>query len=299
MLRRIKPLLHEWLDESGQETKGVGMETFRFQPGETPVLLSIPHVGTVVPPDIAATMTDSALAMPDTDWHLDRLYHFAPALGIGFLKPILSRYVIDLNRDPDSDLPIPGGASSTELCPLTTFDHQPVYRPGQEPDAVEVRRRIGAYWRPYHEQLNGELQALKERFGVAVLFDAHSIRSRVPRFFDGQIQDFSLGTAEGSSASPALVGRVMNVLTATGRFSSVQNGRFKGGFITRRYGNPADNIHSIQLELSQLTYMDEEAPFSFREESARQVRPTLERLLSLVAEWAWENAAGRRRSAFL
>lgn len=274
------------------------METFRFQPGETPVLLSIPHVGTVVPPDIAATMTDSALAMPDTDWHLDRLYHFAPALGVGFLKPILSRYVIDLNRDPDSALPAPG-ASSTELCPLTTFDHQPVYRPGQEPDAAEVRRRIGAYWRPYHEQLNGELQALKERFGVAVLFDAHSIRSRVPRFFDGQIQDFSLGTAEGSSASPALVGRVMNVLTATGRFSSVQNGRFKGGFITRRYGNPADNIHSIQLELSQLTYMDEEAPFSFREESARQVRPTLERLLSLVVEWAWENAAGRRRSAFL
>lgn len=298
MLRRIKPLLHEWLDESGQETKGVGMETFRFQPGETPVLLSIPHVGTVVPPDIAATMTDSALAMPDTDWHLDRLYHFAPALGVGFLKPILSRYVIDLNRDPASDLPVPG-AGSTELCPLTTFDHQPVYRPEQEPDAAEVRRRIGAYWRPYHEQLNGELQALKERFGVAVLFDAHSIRSRVPRFFDGQIQDFSLGTAEGTSASPALVGRVMNVLTATGRFSSVQNGRFNGGFITRRYGNPADNIHSIQLELSRLTYMDEEAPFSFREESARQVRPTLERLLSLVVEWAWENAAGRRRSAFL
>ncbi|TWA60676.1 N-formylglutamate amidohydrolase [Azospirillum brasilense] len=272
------------------------METFRFQPGETPVLLSIPHVGTVVPPDIAATMTDSALAVPDTDWHLDRLYHFAPALGIGFLKPILSRYVIDLNRDPASAVP---GAGGTELCPLTTFDHQPVYRPGMEPDAAEVERRVGAYWRPYHEQLNGELQALKERFGVAVLFDAHSIRSRVPRFFDGQIQDFSLGTAEGSSASPALVGRVMNVLTATGRFSSVQNGRFKGGFITRRYGNPADNIHSIQLELSQVTYMDEEAPFGFREEAARQVRPTLERLLSLVVEWAWENAAGRRRSAFL
>ncbi|GAA4254949.1 N-formylglutamate deformylase [Azospirillum formosense] len=274
------------------------METFRFQPGETPVLLSIPHVGTIVPPDIATTMTDAALAVPDTDWHLDRLYHFAPALGIGFLRPIASRYVIDLNRDPDGAAPHPG-AGNTELCPLTTFDHQPVYQPGQEPDAAEVRRRLDAYWRPYHEQLDSELQALKDRFGVAVLFDAHSIRSQVPRFFDGQIQDFSLGTAEGASASPALVGRVMNVLTATGRFSSVQNGRFKGGFITRRYGNPAENIHSIQLELSQVTYMDEQAPFSFREESARQVRPTLERLLSLVVEWAWENAAGRRRSAYL
>ncbi len=274
------------------------METFRFQPGETPVLLSIPHVGTVVPPDIAATMTDTALAVPDTDWHLDRLYHFAPALGIGFLKPICSRYVIDLNRDPDGST-LCSGANSTELCPLTTFDRQPVYKPGQEPDAAEVRRRIGAYWRPYHEQLNGELQALKERFGVAVLFDAHSIRSRVPRFFDGRIQDFNLGTADGASASPALVGRLMNVLTATERHSCVQNGRFKGGFITRHYGNPADNIHSIQLELSQITYMDEAPPFGFREDAVRQVRPTLERLMSLIVEWAWENAAGRRRSAYL
>ncbi|KAA0678119.1 N-formylglutamate deformylase [Roseomonas genomospecies 6] len=274
------------------------METFRFQPGETPVLLSIPHVGTVVPPDIAATMTDAALAVPDTDWHLDRLYHFAPALGIGFLKPIFSRYVIDLNRDPDGGVLYPG-ASNTELCPLTTFDHQPVYRPGREPDAAEVRRRVGTFWRPYHEQLNGELQALKKRFGVAVLFDAHSIRSRVPRFFDGQIQDFNLGTSDGASASPALVGRLMNVLTATGRYSSVQNGRFKGGFITRHYGNPADDIHSIQLELSQVTYMDEEAPYGFREDAARQVRPTLERLMALIVEWAWENAAGRRRSSYL
>ena len=274
------------------------METFRFQPGETPVLLSIPHVGTVVPPDIAATMTDAALAVPDTDWHLDRLYHFAPALGIGFLKPIFSRYVIDLNRAPDGGILYPG-ASNTELCPLTTFDHQPVYRPGREPDAAEVQRRIGTFWRPYHEQLNGELLALKKRFGVAVLFDAHSIRSRVPRFFDGQIQDFNLGTADGASASPALVGRLMNVLTATGRYSSVQNRRFKGGFITRHYGNPADDIHSIQLELSQTTYMDEEAPYGFREDAARQVRPTLERLMALIVEWAWENAAGRRRSSYL
>ena len=274
------------------------METFRFQPGETPVLLSIPHVGTVVPPDIAATMTDAALAVPDTDWHLDRLYHFAPALGIGFLKPIFSRYVIDLNRAPDGGILYPG-ASNTELCPLTTFDHQPVYRPGREPDAAEVQRRIGTFWRPYHEQLNGELLALKKRFGVAVLFDAHSIRSRVPRFFDGQIQDFNLGTADGASASPALVGRLMNVLTATGQYSSVQNGRFKGGFITRHYGNPADDIHSIQLELSQTTYMDEEAPYGFREDAARQVRPTLERLMALIVEWAWENAAGRRRSSYL
>jgi len=274
------------------------METFRFQPGETPVLLSIPHVGTAIPPDIAATMTDEALALPDTDWHLDRLYHFAPALGIGFLKATCSRYVIDLNRDPAGSILYPG-ASNTELCPLTTFDHRPVYKPGQDPDAAEVERRIGAFWRPYHEQLHAELMALKERFGVAVLFDAHSIRSQVPRFFDGRLTDFNLGTADGATAAPALVGRLMNVLTARESYSAVLNGRFKGGFITRRYGNPEDNIHTIQLEMTQHTYMDEDAPYRYRDDLARQVRPSLERLMSVIVEWAWEKASVRRRASFL
>jgi len=274
------------------------METFRFQPGETPVLLSIPHVGTAVPPDIASTMTDAALAVPDTDWHLDRLYHFAPALGIGFLKATCSRYVIDLNRDPAGSVLYPG-ASNTEVCPLSTFDNQPIYKPGQEPDAAEIERRVGAFWRPYHEQLHSELQSLKERFGVAVLFDAHSIRSQVPRFFDGRLPDFNLGTADGATAAPPLVGRLMNVLTATERYSAVLNGRFKGGFITRSYGKPEDNIHAIQLEMCQSTYMEESLPFRYREELAGQVRPSLERLMSVIVEWAWEKASGRRRAAYL
>ncbi len=274
------------------------MEAFRFQPGETPVLLSIPHVGTAVPPDIAATMTDAALAVPDTDWHLDRLYHFAPALGIGYLKATCSRYVIDLNRDSAGSVLYPG-ANNTELCPLTSFDNQPLYKPGREPDAAEVERRVGAYWRPYHEQLRGELQALKDRFGVAVLFDAHAIRSVVPRFFDGQLTDFNLGTGGGPTAAPALVGRLMNVLATSGRYSSVLNGRFKGGFITRHYGNPDDNIHAVQLELSQRTYMDEDAPFRFREDLAQDVRPSLERMLSVIVEWAWEKASTRRRGSLL
>ena len=274
------------------------METFRFQPGETPVLLSIPHVGTAVPADIAATMTDAALAVPDTDWHLDRLYHFAPALGIGFLKATCSRYVVDLNRDPAGSVLYPG-ANNTELCPLTTFDNQPVYKPGQEPDAAEVERRVGAYWRPYHEQLNSELRNLKERFGVAVLFDAHSIRSQVPRFFDGRLPDFNLGTADGVTAAQPLVGRLMNVLTARERYSAVLNGRFKGGFITRGYGRPDDNIHAIQLEMCQSTYMEESSPFRYREDLAGEVRPSLERLMSAIVEWAWEKASGRRRATYL
>ena len=272
------------------------METFRFQPGETPILLSIPHVGTAIPPDAAAGMTEAALATPDTDWHLDRLYHFAPALGIGFLKATCSRYVIDLNRDP-AGAALYAGADNTELCPLTTFDREPVYKPGHEPDAAEVQRRIDTYWRPYHEALQRELQALRDRFGVAVLFDAHSIRSEVPRFFQGRLTDFNLGTGGGSTASPKLVGRLMNVATASEKYSSVLNGRFKGGYITRTYGKPEDGIHTVQLELSQRTYMDEAPPFRYRDDLAGEVRPSLERLLGVIAEWAREQTRPARAVA--
>lgn len=273
------------------------METFRFQPGETPVLLSIPHVGTALPADVAAGLTDEAAALPDTDWHLDRLYHFAPALGVGFLTATHSRYVVDLNRDPEGTILYPG-VDNTEICPTRTFDMQPVHKEGAAPDAAEIQRRIELYWRPYHDQLARELTALRERFGIAVLLDAHSIRSRVPRFFDGALQDFCLGTADGASASPALVGRLMNVVTATEAHSHVLNGRFKGGHITRRFGRPQDGIHSVQLEMSQATYMEEEPPYRFRPDHAAKVRPVIERLLGAVVEWAWENASTRRRSVF-
>lgn len=272
------------------------METFRFQPGETPVLLSIPHVGTAIPPDIAARMTDAALAVPDTDWFLDRLYHFAPALGIGFLKATCSRYVVDLNRDP-AGAALYAGADNSELCPLTSFDREPLYKPGQEPDAAEVQRRIDTYWRPYHEQLQRELCALRDRFGIAILFDAHSIRSEVPRFFQGRLPDFNLGTGGGLTASPKLVGRLMNVLTASEKYSSVLNGRFKGGYITRAYGKPEDGIHTVQLELSQRTYMDEAPPFRYRDDLVTEVRPLVERLLEVIIEWTREHAWAKRAKA--
>ncbi|HYG89131.1 MAG TPA: N-formylglutamate deformylase [Azospirillum sp.] len=273
------------------------METFRFQPGETPVLLSIPHVGAAIPPDLAPRMTEAALAVPDTDWHLDRLYHFAPALGIGFLKATHSRYVIDLNRDPVGAA-LYAGADNTELCPLTTFEREPIYKPGEEPDDAEVQHRIETYWRPYHEQLQRELVALRDRFGVAVLFDAHSIRSQVPRFFQGRLPDFNLGTGDGLTAAPKLVGRLMNVLTVSETYTSVLNGRFKGGYITRAYGRPEEGIHTVQLELSQHTYMDEAPPFRYSDDRAAQVRPCLERLLCAIVEWAWHQAEGRKHTAF-
>jgi N-formylglutamate deformylase len=274
------------------------METFRFQPGETPVLISLPHVGTDIPLEVAEKMTDAAHEVADTDWHLDRLYNFAPALGVGFLAATQSRYVIDLNRDPKGHV-LYRGRDNTELCPTSAFNFSPLYRDGCEPDAVEVRRRLGTYWHPYHRQLDAELVTLKERFGIAILFDAHSIKSTVPRLFQGQLDDFNLGTADGTSASPHLSGRLMNVLSSSDRYSTALDQRFKGGYITRQYGRPEDNIHVVQLELSQITYMDEAAPYRYRNDLACQVRPVLERFMAVLVEWAWEHAeSSRQRVAY-
>ena len=270
------------------------METFRFQPGETPVLISLPHVGTDIPLDIAETMTEAANEVADTDWHLDRLYNFAPALGVGFLAATQSRYVIDLNRDPKGHALYRGG-DNTELCPTSAFSFSPLYRDGCEPDSVEVRRRLGTYWHPYHRQLSAELEALKERFGIAILFDAHSIKPTVPRLFEGRLDDFNLGTADGTSASPHLSGRLMNVLSSSDRFTTALDQRFKGGYITRQYGRPEDNIHVVQLQLSQATYMDDAVPNKYRNDLACQVRPVLERFMAVLVEWAWEHAEGRRQ----
>jgi N-formylglutamate deformylase len=257
------------------------METFRFQPGETPVLISLPHVGTDIPLDIAESMTDAAHEVGDTDWHLDRLYNFAPALGVGFLAATQSRYVIDLNRDPKGHALYRGG-DNTELCPTSAFNFSPLYRNGCEPDAVEVRRRLAAYWHPYHRQLDAELAALKERFGIAILFDAHSIKSRVPRLFQGQLHDFNLGTADGTSASPHLSGRLMNVLSSSDRYSTVLDQRFKGGYITRHYADPARGIDAIQLEISQRIYMDEDT-FEYDPNKAADAQAVIRSLLEAAS----------------
>lgn len=275
------------------------MEAFRYQPGDTPVLLCMPHIGTAIPPDIAATMTPAALATPDTDWHLDRLYHFAPALGIGFLTGHWSRYVIDLNRDPTGEVLYPG-LDNTELVPLTTFDRDPIYRDGHVPDAAEVARRQDLYWRPYHQQLDSEVAALLDRFGVAVVFVVHSIRSEVPRFFPGRLVDFNLATVDDRSASPQLAGRLTNVLHSLGRYTAQLNGRFKGGYIVRNYGIPQDNVHAVQLQLAKSVYMDEDPPCTYRPHLAALVRPALERTLGTVVDWAWSRARrSRSRAGYL
>ena len=261
------------------------MHTYDFHPGSSPLLVSQPHAGTHVPESVAARMTEEALAVPDTDWHVDRLYDFAADLGASVLCARLSRYVVDLNRAPDGRELYPG-ASNTELCPTTTFDEEAVYRAGRGPDEAEVAARRERYWQPYHLKLRETLDALRERHGVALLFDAHSIRSQVPRFFAGRLPDLNLGTAGGSSCAPGLEGRLAAIVGDAAPYSGVVNGRFKGGFITRAYGAPGNAVHAVQLELSQATYMQEDWPHTFREDLAARVRPVLRRLLEAMLEWA-------------
>jgi N-formylglutamate deformylase len=257
---------------------------FLFTPGKTPLLVSAPHVGTHIPEALAEAMTPEALAVPDTDWHMDKLYGFARELGAGMLLATHSRYVVDLNRDPLGK-PLYPGADNTEVCPTSRFDRTPIYREGRAPDAPAVARRVERYWRPYHDVLDAELRRLKRRFGVALLFDAHSILSRVPRFFEGRLPDLNLGTGGGTSADPALVERLGAVLRGSNDFSHVVDGRFKGGYITRHYGRPEDGFHAVQLEMAQCVYMDETPPWTYRPDLAERIQPVLRRLLQAMLDW--------------
>jgi N-formylglutamate deformylase len=261
------------------------VEPFRFSPGTTPLLLSAPHVGTHLPADLAAGMTAAALIVPDTDWHIDRLYDFAAGLGAGTILATHSRYVIDLNRPADGT-PLYPGASNTELCPLTTFADAPIYRDGRGPDRAEIDRRIAQVWRPYHIRIDDELKRLTARFGSALLFDAHSIKSVLPRFFPGKLTDFNLGSGNGTSCAPDLIDGLAGICRGASGYTTAVNGRFKGGYITRHFGRPAERIHAVQLELAQSTYMNEAPPFAYRDDLAADVRPILRRLLEAMLAWA-------------
>jgi N-formylglutamate amidohydrolase len=261
---------------------------FEHIEGSLPVLVSMPHDGVEIPDAIAATMTATGRAVPDTDWDLHRLYDFAPRLGFHVLGPRYSRYVIDLNRAPDNR-PLYAGVRNTGLVPTTSFDDRPLYQPGHEPGDDAVRDRLGTYWRPYHDRIRAILDAMIERHGIAVLFDAHTIRSRVPRFFDGRLPDFNLGFVDGTSCDPALQSRLTAALGREGDGWLVVDGRFKGGYITRHYGSPADGIHAFQLELSQATYADPEVPYRYGESKAAEVKPVLEAMLASVMDWLGED----------
>lgn len=257
---------------------------YRYRRGSSPLIVSMPHVGTFVPREVGRQLTDCAARRPDTDWHLPRLYDFVSELGATVIQATHSRYVVDLNRPPDGSNLYPG-RDTPRLCPVDTFHSEPLYR-AAEPDAAQIARRVEKVWRPYHRRLAVELERVLAEHGVAMLWDAHSIVSEAPRLFEGRLADFNLGTADGASCDPELALSLADALKRHPGYTSVLNGRFKGGYITRHYGSPGRGIHAVQLEMAESSYMDETSPYGFRPERAQPVRQILREQLGIVLDWA-------------
>jgi N-formylglutamate deformylase len=251
--------------------------------GDSPLIISVPHAGTAVPQELAPRLTPMALDLPDTDWHVARLYDFAPALGATMIVARYTRYLIDLNRPPD-DAALYSGSAQTGLCPLQSFSGERLYRDGTDKLlASEISQRREQYWQPYHDALRLRLEDTRRTFGFALLLDAHSIRSVVPRLFSGRLPDVNVGTFDGRSCAGAIRTALRRQLEAAPRFTHVFDGRFKGGYITRHYGQPTNGQHALQIELAQSSYMDEDGA-SYDEEQAARLRETLHGILvSLVS----------------
>ena len=257
--------------------------SFTLRQGNSALLVSMPHIGTEIPPSLHGAYQPRALAVEDTDWHLERLYNFLPALGASVLTPRISRYVIDLNRPPD-DAPMYPGAANTELCPTHFFTGDDLYQAGCEPDPGERVRRREVYWRPYHDALAAEVARIKALHGYVLLWDAHSIRSTIAWLFEGTLPALNIGTASGASAHPAIAQALDEVCQSAGGVSHVLNGRFKGGYITRHYGDPAHHVHAVQLEMCQNLYMQEKLPFGYDEPLAQKIQPQLRRMVSAALQ---------------
>ncbi len=238
-----------------------GVEWLSVRRGDAPLIVSLPHTGIDLPPNLASRLVSPWLARKDADWWIDRLYDFAADLGATLVRTAISRTMIDVNRDPSGVSLYPGQAT-TELCPTTTFDGEPLYRPGQEPDLAEIAARRMRWFDPYHAALDAEVERLKARHGRVTVYDCHSIRSVVPRLFEGRLPVFNIGTNGGASCAPALSEGIAALCRETGR-STVVDGRFRGGYITRRLGRPGQNVHAVQMELACRAYVREpEGPVS-------------------------------------
>jgi formiminoglutamase len=259
--------------------------------GDAPLIVSFPHTGTEIPPDIESQLVSPWLARKDADYWVDVLYDFAHAMGATTLRTSLSRTVIDVNRDP-SGVSLYPGQTTTGLCPVETFDGEPLYTPGREPSAAEIERRRVAYFDPYHAALRGQIARLRRTHRAVVLFDAHSIRSHVPRLFEGELPQFNIGTNGGASCDAALTQAVTSICEAS-EFSQVVDGRFRGGWITRHYGDPARGTHAIQMELAMRGYLQEPEtldettwPAPLDDTHAAQLRVALRDILDACAKFA-------------
>lgn len=260
--------------------------------GASSLILSMPHGGRELVPGLAERLTEAGRALADTDWWIERLYDFAGDLDASVVRTQLSRTVIDVNRDPSGASLYPGQAT-TGLCPTETFDGVPLYGDGAAPDAGEIADRTQRYFAPYHAALAAQIERAKAAHGYALLYDCHSIRSVVPRLFEGALPVFNIGTNEGASCAPGVQQAIADVCAATEGYSHVVNGRFKGGWITRHYGRPDAGVHAVQMELAQHAYMDEAPPWTFDEAKAARLRPVLRAVLQAMQGWAGTNVRAR------
>lgn len=250
--------------------------------GSSPLILGLPHTGTFVPDGIWQNLNATGRALADTDWHIDRLYD-GLIDDVTTVRANFHRYVIDANRDPSGASLYPGQAT-TGLVPLTDFDGKDIW--DTRPNSGEVEQRRRAYHAPYHQSLAAELQRVKDIHGFAILYDCHSIRSDIPFLFEGILPDFNIGTNQGVTCATQIEVSTLAHCQAASDYSSVLNGRFLGGWTTRNYGNPAKGFHAIQMELTQSTYLtDEAAPWSYDEQKATRIRETLRAILTSLADW--------------
>ncbi len=259
------------------------MQSVEVKEGTLPIVLGLPHAGTWLPDEVADRLNETGRALADTDWHVDRLYDgLLP--GASTVRANFHRYVIDANRDPTGESLYPD-RNTTGLCPVTDFDGNPIYEGGCEPDGQEIERRRNDYHAHYHGALAGELERVRQEHGVAILYDCHSIRSRIPYLFDGTLPDLSIGTDGGRTCDPRVEAAVADACAESG-YSHVVNGRFRGGWTTRYYGRPNEGLHAIQMEIAQSAYMDETPPWTWREDRAERLRATLRTILERLADLA-------------
>jgi len=264
-------------------------EAIEIVRGESPLILGMPHTGTFVPPEIFNRLNDTGRRLSDTDWHVHRLYG-GLIDDVTSVRALFHRYVIDANRDPSGASLYPG-QNTTGLCPIIDFDDNKIYKKGQEPDADEIEQRRIDYHQQYHQTLGKEIARVKAQHGFAILYDCHSIRSYVPHLFEGRLPDFNIGTFDDKSCSLAIGDTVEQICADAAGFSCVKNGRFKGGWTTRHYGDPLNGVHAIQMELAQSTYMLEKEPWTYLADVAADIRPHLKQILTSLSSLNKDNVA--------
>lgn len=260
------------------------MSFVEVKQGDSPVILGLPHTGTDLPDDVARSFNETGRKLADTDWHVHTLYEgLLPNLTS--VRTKIHRYVIDVNRDP-SGVSLYPGQNTTTLCPLTDFDGQPIYKEGLEPESDTVESRRLQYHAPYHSALEQEIARIKAANGFAILYDCHSIRSNIPFLFEGKLPDFNIGTNNGATCASSIQNIVETVCVEASGYTTILNGRFKGGWTTRHYGDPENGIHAVQMELAQSTYLDAELPpWRYSDANANQLRRTLADILKALNNW--------------